>query len=116
MSDGPGVEAVPDEGPPHDPVHTSAPDGSAAAPDTNAGPAGDVGPLDAAAAPELDATLRRDLTLLIRIEAELDGVDAVLRRLEDADFARCGHCGTPIAPEVVAEDPFTSRCPAHPAS
>jgi RNA polymerase-binding transcription factor DksA len=55
-----------------------------------------------------------DARLLDEIDAELTGVDAALRRLDDGSYAHCEVCGTPIPPDALGADPLITRCAAHP--
>ena len=56
-----------------------------------------------------------DVALLERISAELAGVDAALRRLDDGTYGSCEVCGEPVDDGKLAGDPLATRCDAHPA-
>jgi len=45
--------------------------------------------------------------------ADLDGVDAALRRLDDGTYGTCEVCSVELADDVLAADPTTRRCPVH---
>lgn len=45
--------------------------------------------------------------------ADLDAVDAALRRLDDGTYATCEVCTVALADEVLAADPVARRCPSH---
>ena len=46
--------------------------------------------------------------------ADLDGVDAALRRLDDGTYGTCEVCTADLADEVLEADPVARRCPNHP--
>jgi RNA polymerase-binding transcription factor DksA len=48
-----------------------------------------------------------------RIVAELAGVEAALRRLDDDSYSRCEVCESPLDPDVLSADPIVTRCPEH---
>jgi RNA polymerase-binding transcription factor DksA len=50
---------------------------------------------------------------LAEAAAELDEVEAALRRLEDGSFDTCEICGQPIGPERLLENPLLTRCARH---
>jgi RNA polymerase-binding transcription factor DksA len=52
-----------------------------------------------------------DLGALEAIEADLDAVEAALRRLDDGSYGTCEACGTPLS--GLDEDPLVRRCPDH---
>ena len=45
--------------------------------------------------------------------ADLDGVDAALRRLDDGTYGTCEVCSVELPDDVLAADPTTRRCPVH---
>jgi RNA polymerase-binding transcription factor DksA len=54
-----------------------------------------------------------DVRRLEAIEAELAGVDAALRRLDEGSYGACEVCGAALIGEVIERDPLAGRCPAH---
>jgi RNA polymerase-binding transcription factor DksA len=48
---------------------------------------------------------------LDKVEATLTAVVAALTRLDEGRYDRCGRCGAPLVPEVLAADPLADRCP-----
>ena len=54
-----------------------------------------------------------DAGLLEQIAAELAGVEAALRRLDDGSYGTCEVCGTPCAADHLATDPLSTRCSQH---
>ena len=54
-----------------------------------------------------------DILRLEAIEADLAGVDAALRRLEEGSYGACEVCGAALNREVLERDPLAERCPAH---
>jgi DnaK suppressor protein len=60
-----------------------------------------------------DRSLAADEAALAAAAAELDEVQAVLGRLDDGTFDRCGVCGAPIGVERLKADPLTTRCAQH---
>ena len=48
------------------------------------------------------------------IAADLDGVDAALRRLDDGTYATCEVCTADLADDVLEADPVARRCSNHP--
>ncbi len=46
--------------------------------------------------------------------ADLDGVDAALRRLDDGTYGTCEVCTADLADDVLEADPVARRCPNHP--
>lgn len=48
------------------------------------------------------------------IAADLDGVDAALRRLDDGTYGTCEVCTADLADDVLEADPVARRCPNHP--
>ena len=54
-----------------------------------------------------------DILRLEAIEADLAGVDAALRRLDEGSYGACEVCGAPLNGEVLERDPLADRCPAH---
>ncbi len=61
---------------------------------------------------DVDVEQRWDPSELTSLEADLAGVDAALRRLEDGSYGTCEVCRAPI-PDVVATDPLARRCSEH---
>ena len=53
---------------------------------------------------------QRDLALRERSRAELEKVEAALRRLDDGTYGLCASCGNPIAPERLEAIPWTPIC------
>jgi len=49
---------------------------------------------------------------LVAIEADLEGVEAALDRLEAGSYFRCEVCGAPLADTQLAARPIVRRCPA----
>lgn len=64
-----------------------------------------------------DARPERDeeLTVLVRIQADLADVDRALERLDDGSYGTCEVCGEALADEVLATAPATRLCAAHEA-
>lgn len=60
-----------------------------------------------------DRSLAADEAAMAAAAAELDEVQAVLGRLDDGTFDRCGVCGAPIGVERLKADPLTTRCAQH---
>jgi hypothetical protein len=54
-----------------------------------------------------------DASLLEQIVAELAGVEAALRRLDDGSYGTCEVCGTPCDADRLAADPLSTRCSQH---
>jgi RNA polymerase-binding transcription factor DksA len=48
-----------------------------------------------------------------RIDADLEGVEQALVRLDAGTYASCEVCGEPLADGLLAEDPVRRRCPTH---
>lgn len=65
------------------------------------------------APPEEDETASAEFTLT-EAAAELDAVEAALRRLEDGSFDTCEICGEPIGRDRLLENPLLTRCARHP--
>jgi DnaK suppressor protein len=55
-----------------------------------------------------------DARRLEEISAELAGVEASLKRLDDGTYGTCEVCGIPIEAAALEADPLHSRCPDHP--
>ncbi len=53
---------------------------------------------------------QRDLALRERSRAELEKVEAALRRLDDGTYGTCASCGNPIAPERLEAIPWAPVC------
>lgn len=53
---------------------------------------------------------QRDLALRERSRAELERVEAALRRLDDGTYGTCESCGNPIAPERLEAIPWSATC------
>ena len=56
-----------------------------------------------------------DVAALDAAEAELDDLDAALRRLEAGTYGRCERCGDNMAAEQLARRPLARLCPRHAA-
>jgi RNA polymerase-binding transcription factor DksA len=54
-----------------------------------------------------------DLAALDRSGADLDAVEAALRRLDDGSFESCEVCGAPIGRDRLLRDPLVTRCDRH---
>ena len=67
------------------------------------------------ASEHLTASVPDDIRRLDEIDAELAGVDAALRRLNDGTYGTCELCGTPLDGDALHRDPLTTRCPDHAA-
>jgi len=52
-----------------------------------------------------------DLAELSALEADLDAVEAALRRLDDGSYGTCEECGAALG--GLDEDPLARRCPDH---
>ncbi|MGH9164096.1 MAG: TraR/DksA family transcriptional regulator [Acidimicrobiales bacterium] len=52
----------------------------------------------------------RDLSILERVEAELDDVEHALRRLDDGTYGTCEACGRPIADDRLEAMPAARFC------
>jgi len=52
----------------------------------------------------------KDLSILERIEAELNDVEHALRRLDDGTYGRCEACGKPIGEERLEAMPAARFC------
>ena len=53
---------------------------------------------------------QRDLALRERSRAELERVEAALRRLNEGTYGTCESCGNPIAPERLEAIPWAATC------
>jgi RNA polymerase-binding transcription factor len=53
---------------------------------------------------------QRDLALRDRSKAELERVDAALRKLDEGTYGTCESCGNPIAPERLEAIPWAPLC------
>lgn len=49
------------------------------------------------------------------VEADLDGVDAALRRLDEGSYGNCEVCEARLGDQQLAADPVARRCPEHAA-
>ncbi len=67
-----------------------------------------VVPVDGGTGVQLD--VRTVEAHLAGVEARLDAVDDVLRRLDDGSHANCARCGTPLEPARLAADPLVRTC------
>lgn len=56
---------------------------------------------------------RQDLSLLQRLEIEMDEVQAALDRLEDGTYGRCEACGRSIDDDRLGALPATRYCVDH---
>ena len=52
----------------------------------------------------------KDLSILERVEAELDDVENALRRLSEGTYGTCDACGKPIGDERLKAMPATRFC------
>jgi hypothetical protein len=68
---------------------------------------------DKGVAPALPPSPADDASRLEDIAAELAGVEAALRRLDDGSYGICEACGAPLHPDVLAADALSTRCPHH---
>jgi DnaK suppressor protein len=50
--------------------------------------------------------------LVEALDAELEGVEGALRRLDDGRYGTCVHCGRPLPSPAVEDDPLLDRCPS----
>ena len=64
---------------------------------------------DRAASPSATDDARR----LEQIDAELTGVEAALRRLDDGSYGTCEVCAAPLEAAALAAAPLTTRCSQH---
>ena len=73
-----------------------------------------VGEVAAAAGPDRapSPTPSDDTRRLEQIDAELTGVEAALRRLDDGSYGTCEVCAAPLDAAVLAAAP-TTRCAQH---
>ncbi len=53
---------------------------------------------------------QRDLALRDRSKAELERVDAALRKLDEGTYGTCATCGKPIAPARLEAIPWSLTC------
>jgi RNA polymerase-binding protein DksA len=53
---------------------------------------------------------QRDIALRDKARAQLDAVDAALRRLDQGTYGRCTNCGNPIAEERLKAIPWAEHC------
>jgi RNA polymerase-binding transcription factor DksA len=53
------------------------------------------------------------LSLLAAIDADLDGVEQALARLDDGTYATCEVCARALDEEQLAADPVGRRCEDH---
>lgn len=53
---------------------------------------------------------QRDLALRDRSKAELERIDAALRKLDEGTYGTCESCGNPIAPERLEAIPWAPLC------
>ena len=60
-----------------------------------------------------DSLYSDDVALLDEVDAELGGVDAALRRLDEGTYFTCDVCGTGLDPAVMERYPLTTVCSAH---
>ena len=54
-----------------------------------------------------------DVHRLEEIEAELTGVEATLRRLDEGRYGTCEVCGAALDPNALEANPLAARCPHH---
>ena len=53
------------------------------------------------------------IALLASIDADLDGVEQALARLDEGTYATCEVCSAPLADEALTADPLGRRCDTH---
>ena len=53
------------------------------------------------------------IALLAAIDADLDGVEQALARLDEGTYATCEVCSVKLADEALAADPVGRRCDTH---
>jgi RNA polymerase-binding transcription factor DksA len=76
------------------------------------GAVGTMAPMEPHGAPD-EGGLDIDLGAPESIEAELERVEAAMRRLDDGTYGRCDVCGEPLSDGELAEDPEALFCRAH---
>lgn len=54
-----------------------------------------------------------DAALLERLNADLDGVEVALGRLDTGEYGRCEVCGAEIEADRLEARPVEARCAAH---
>lgn len=52
--------------------------------------------------------------VLLRVQAQLDGVETALRRLDEGVYAKCEVCGSAIDDGLLTARPVARRCLEHP--
>jgi RNA polymerase-binding transcription factor DksA len=57
-----------------------------------------------------------DVSVLARVESELEDVERALARLDDGTYATCEACGGTIGADRLSEWPLTRRCAEHTSS
>jgi RNA polymerase-binding transcription factor DksA len=55
----------------------------------------------------------KDFSLLEQLEAEIEDLDAALRKIDEGTYGVCEICGKPIDPERLAAMPGTRTCIEH---
>ena len=77
--------------------------------------AGDLSANERHPAEEATETLERerDVSILQRLENEMNEVQAALDRLEEGTYGRCEICGRPIGDERLEAVPATRYCVEH---
>jgi len=53
------------------------------------------------------------LALLAAIDADLEGVERALARLDEGTYGTCEVCGQALGDERLAADPLARRCDQH---
>jgi DnaK suppressor protein len=53
---------------------------------------------------------QRDIALRDKARAQLEAVDAALRRLDEGTYGRCTRCGRPVAAERLEAIPWAELC------
>jgi RNA polymerase-binding protein DksA len=53
---------------------------------------------------------QRDIALRDKARAQLEAVEAALRRLDEGTYGRCTNCGKPIAAERLEAIPWAEHC------
>jgi RNA polymerase-binding transcription factor DksA len=55
----------------------------------------------------------KDFSLLEQLEAEIDDLDAALRKVEEGTYGTCEICGTEISPDRLEARPGSRTCIDH---
>jgi RNA polymerase-binding transcription factor DksA len=64
-------------------------------------------------AADSDSSAGSDVRRLEEIEAELAGVEATLRRLDEGRYGTCEVCGIVLDPDALEANPLAARCADH---